>query len=105
METTTLVASRVPDNTPEDLDGVARADLLALGVGAAGVGDAHLADAVAAPGDLGGQLRVDTETVLPERRGDGRDHFAAEDLRPGLHIGQLQPRERVGRSEERRVGK
>ena len=43
---------------------VAPADLLALGVGAAGVGDADLVDAPAAAGHLGGDLGLEAEAVL-----------------------------------------
>ena len=80
-------------DAPEGADAVAPADLLALVVGAARVGDADLVDRAAELRDLGRDLRLEAEAVLFDR--DALEHLAAEDLVAGLHVGQVQVREHV----------
>src|SRR2546426_11078735 len=65
-----LLAQPVAHDAEERLDGVFEADLLAFFVGAAGVADGNLIDAPArpAPGDLGGELRLETEAVGLQRK-------------------------------------
>src|SRR4051794_28846909 len=71
----------------QGVEGVLEADLLALLVGAARVADRDLVDAprrLAAPRDLGGDLRLEAEAVRLEV--DVRQHLAPEDLVAGLHV-------------------
>src|SRR5262249_49408711 len=59
----------VPHDAEKRLDRVFEGDLLAFLIGAAGVADGHLVDAPgwAALGDLGGDLRLETEAVRLQR--------------------------------------
>ena len=74
------------------------ADLLALGVGASAVRDAHLVHPPAASSDLGRDLRLEAETVLLD--GDRRDHLPAEHLVAGLHVGQVEVGGHVGKKRQ-----
>src|SRR5262249_10604825 len=65
-------------DAPERLERVAPADLLALGVGAAVIGNWHLVHPHAERGDFRRDLRLEPESILPEL--DGRKDLAAEHL-------------------------
>ena len=65
------------------------ADLFPLAVAAAVVADRDLVDGQPPLGDLGGDLRLDSETVAPQR--DRLENLASERLVAGLHIGQIVP--------------
>src|SRR5512139_227524 len=60
-------AQVVLEDAPDRAHAVPPADLLAFGVGAARVRDAHLVDAPAAASDLGGDLRLHPEARLFDR--------------------------------------
>ena len=53
------------------------------------VADRDLIDGQPPFGDLGGDLRLDPETVAPQR--DRLENLAAERLVAGLHVGQVVP--------------
>ena len=88
-----VTRARELGDAPHRPHAVAPADLLALGVGAAVVADAHLVDPAAGPGHLGGDLGLEAEAVLLDV--DRLDHLAAEGLVAGLHVGQVQVGEHV----------
>jgi len=69
------------------------ADLLALVVGAAVIGDAHLVDPAAAAGELGGDLRLKAEALLTDA--DRLNDLGAEGLVAGLHVREVQVSEHV----------
>src|SRR5438270_213952 len=60
---------------------------------AAGVGDGHLVDAVAAAEDLGRYLRLEVEALRLD--GDPFEHLAVEQLVAGLQVGQVGVEEDV----------
>src|SRR5579862_926621 len=84
---------RISDDAARCIESVLPPDLLAVGVGAPVVIDPDLVDAPRAPRELGGHLGLEAETVLAQRK--SLDHFAAEDLVTGLHVGQVQVGEEV----------
>ena len=95
------LAHAVLDDRPERGEGVLQADLLPFLVGPAVVRDRHLVDAVAAPRDLRGDLRLDPEPARFDR--DRLDDLAAEHLVAGLHVGQVQVGEHVRRERQHPV--
>jgi hypothetical protein len=60
----TVADLRVANDAVQRSDGVAPADLLAVGVGAASVRDADLVDPPSALGYLGGDLGFEAESIL-----------------------------------------
>src|ERR1700730_15127927 len=91
----------VADDAVERPDAIAPADLLALGVVATVVGDAHLVDPPAGPGHFGGDLGLEAKAVLLEL--DRLDDLATEGLVAGLHVGEVQVGEHVRRQREEAV--
>src|SRR3954452_1457434 len=68
---------------PDRAEAVAPGDVLALGVGAAVVGDRHLVDAQLPAADPAGDLGLDPEVVLAQRQ--RLQHLGAKRLVAGLH--------------------
>src|SRR5262245_8824767 len=91
----------VLDYAPDGAHAVPPTDLLALAVGAAGVGDADLVDAAAELRHLRRDLRLEAEAVLLER--DALEHLAAEDLVADLHVGEVHVGEHVREGGEQAV--
>src|SRR5207249_2696091 len=71
-------------DAPEGAHTVAPADLLALGIGTAVVGDADLEHAPTGRGHLGGDLRLEAESLLFDR--DRVEDLLAKGLEAGLHV-------------------
>ena len=82
--------------------GVLQADLLALGVVAAVVRDRHLVDAQPQLGDLGRDLRLESEPVAPQ--GNSLERRRAKELVARLHVGQVEIGGGVGQQRQQPVG-
>src|SRR5262249_18297428 len=95
IQHTASIRESVADDAPQGLETVPPADLLPLLIRAAGVADRMLVDAQTPPRNLGGDFRFEPESVLLQRWQDFFDHFAAENLVAGLHVGQVEIRETV----------
>ncbi len=96
------VGEVVADDAPEGLDAVFPGDFLAFFVGAAGVGDGNFVDAPVAFCDFGGNFRLEAEAVGFEL--DALEDFATEDFVAGLHVGEFEIGENVGKQSEHLVG-
>src|SRR5262245_46031334 len=92
---TELRSSAIHDDAPDGSQSVAPADLLSLAVAAGAVSDRHLDHSVAAPGDAGGDLGLDAETILAQPWSQGLKNFPAEDLVTGFHVGEREAGEAV----------
>ena len=79
---------------PQGGDAVGPPDLLAFPVAASRVGDRHLVDARAHPGQLGGQLGLDAEAVRPDH--DAPGEVGPHRLVARLHVRQVQVGDGVG---------
>src|SRR5687768_17323932 len=88
----------VADDAIEGFEAVLDADLLALFVTSAAVGDADLVDPQPAVGDLGGDLRLEAESILLQL--DALDHLPPEQLEAGLHVGEVEVGEGVAQRRE-----
>src|ERR1700741_63797 len=82
------VPQLVPDDAPQRLNAVFPGDFLPLFVSSSRVTDRDLVDTPVAFGDLRRNLRLEPEPVGLYL--DTLQHFAAEGLVAGLHIGEFQ---------------
>ena len=80
--------------TPQRLQAVLPADLLAFLVRPAVIADGHFVDAEFPLGALHDDLRLEAEAVGAD--GDALQQIGAEDLVAGLHVRQVQIAEHVG---------
>src|SRR5437764_11527777 len=91
----------VADDAVQRLHAVSPTDLLALGIGAAAVRDAHLVDSPALPRHLGRDLGFDAEAVFVEV--EGLHDLPAERLVTGLHVGEVEVGGHVGNRRQETV--
>src|SRR5436190_20666530 len=89
------------DDAVDRTEAVLVADLLSLFIGPAMVGDADLVDSRAAPGQLGGDFRLEAEPVFLDL--DRLDELAAECLIAGFHVREIQVGEHVGKKRQESV--
>jgi len=97
-----LIEKAEADDVEERGQAVLPADLLALGIVTAGVGDGHLVDAAFLLGHFGRDLGLAAESFRLDF--DSLRDFAAEDLVTRLHIGEVQVAEHVGKGGQKTVG-
>jgi hypothetical protein len=97
-----LVGKAEADDTPKSLDTVFPGDFLAFFVGAAGIGDGDFVDAPVPFCDFRRDFRLEAETIGFEL--NTLENFAAEDFVAGLHVGEFEIGEDVGKQGEHFIG-
>jgi len=103
MSAVLIQASEEPilDDTPDGTDAVFPIDFLALGVGAPVVGDGDFVDADAFLGELGSDLRLESEAIFLDW--DGLQNFPPHGFIAGFHIRKIYVSKHVGHEREEAI--
>src|SRR2546426_770028 len=87
------VEERVADDATDGTEAVLPRDLLARLIAPAVIGDRNLVDPTPQPRHLGGELRLETESIGLQI--ESGNQAGAKHLVAGFHVGQVQVREHV----------